>query len=151
MRPPHDTYVMSIDATASATADTRPLTEQVAEEIRVAMVRRRVTGAKLARELGVSAAWVSYRLTGTQPIDLNDLQRIAAVLGVTPASLIPNGGLPGRSPSEPTVNPLQPHIVATAGQPRRRRGRPPVPQQRAVRTTRSHAAANSRPKTPVPA
>lgn len=53
------------------------------------MGRRKVTGARLARELGVSPAWVSYRLNGVQPIDLNDLQRIAAVLGVAPAELLP--------------------------------------------------------------
>jgi DNA-binding Xre family transcriptional regulator len=82
------------------------LSDRVAEEIRSWMGRRRLSGAALARALGVSPAWVSYRLTGTQPIDLNDLQRIAAVLNVEAADLLPRdvegrtvvvGGEPKRS------------------------------------------------------
>lgn len=64
------------------------LSLRVASEIKTAMARRGVTGARLAKELGVSAAWVSYRLTGTQEIGINDLQRIAAVLQVKVADLI---------------------------------------------------------------
>lgn len=77
---------MSTDVTAPAG---KSLTLRVAEEIRVAMVRRGFNGAKLARALGVSAAWVSYRLTGAQAIDLDDLARISSVLGVSPMDLIP--------------------------------------------------------------
>ena len=65
------------------------LSELVAEEIRSWMGRRRMTGARLARELGVSPAWVSYRLTGVQPIDLNDLAKIAQVLSVPVVALLP--------------------------------------------------------------
>lgn len=65
------------------------LTVQVAEEIRAMMARRRMTGAGLARALGVSEAWVSYRLSGKQAIDLNDLERIAEVLGIAPQDLLP--------------------------------------------------------------
>lgn len=65
------------------------LSDRVAEEIRSWMGRRRISGAALARALGVSPAWVSYRLTGVQPIDLNDLQRIAAILNVEVADLLP--------------------------------------------------------------
>ncbi|WP_422751377.1 helix-turn-helix domain-containing protein [Micromonospora sp. WMMD1219] len=75
---------MSIDAARTAT-----LSEAVAEEIRVLLTRRRMSGRKLAQMLGVSPSWVSYRLTGQQPIDLNDLQRIADVLGVTVIDLLP--------------------------------------------------------------
>lgn len=72
-----------------ATRDVPLLSELVAEEIRSWMGRRRVSGASIARQLGVSTAWVSYRLTGAQPIDLNDLQKIAAVLGVEVIDLLP--------------------------------------------------------------
>jgi len=75
---------MSTDVTAGQTL----LSPRVAEEIRVAMVRRRMSGATLAKALDVSAAWVSYRLTGTQEIGLNDLQRIAAVLGESTVDLL---------------------------------------------------------------
>ena len=116
MRGAHDTYVMSIDVTA--TGATRPLTEQVAEEIRVAMLRRRITGAKLAQALGVSAAWVSYRLTGTQPIDLNDLQRIADVLGTGVLDLLPKRTTAGY--------PNEPRVVAVGGDTDRRKSRRPI-------------------------
>jgi transcriptional regulator with XRE-family HTH domain len=77
--------VMSIDVTDIGT----PLTERVAEEIRAWMGRRKLSQAELARQLGVSKMWVSYRLNGTQPIDLNDLDRIARILGVGVADLLP--------------------------------------------------------------
>lgn len=67
------------------------LSARVAEEIRAMMGRRRVTGATIARELGVSQAWVSNRLNGQQAIDLNELERIADVLQVTPFELLPRG------------------------------------------------------------
>ncbi len=57
------------------------------------MTRRRVSGRELARKLGVSPSWVSYRLTGAQPIDLDDLQLIAEALGAEPAALIPRSGV----------------------------------------------------------
>lgn len=62
---------------------------RVAEEIRALLARRRMSGRELARVLDVSPSWVSYRLTGTQPIDVNDLQKIARVLGVRIVDLLP--------------------------------------------------------------
>ena len=84
MRSAHRLHSMSTEVTPR----TMSLTERVAEEIRVAMVRRRMSGAALARILGVSPAWISYRLTGTQPIDLNDLDKIATALGVEVLDLV---------------------------------------------------------------
>lgn len=82
---------ISIDAygMTSAPLPTPTLSERVAEEIRAWMGRRRVTGAALAKTLGVSPAWISYRLSGKQPIDLNDLDAIASALKVSPADLLP--------------------------------------------------------------
>jgi transcriptional regulator with XRE-family HTH domain len=65
-----------------------PLTVRVAEEVRALMARRRITGAEMARRLDVSQMWISYRLNGRQPIDLNDLEKIARVLGVQPLDLL---------------------------------------------------------------
>ena len=64
------------------------LTERVAKELRREMGGSRVSGARIARALGKSEAWVSYRLNGKQPIDLLDLERICEVLGVRPADLV---------------------------------------------------------------
>lgn len=68
---------------------TATLSDRVAEEVRAMLARRRVSGRKLADQLGVSPSWVSYRLTGTQPIDLNDLERIASALNVEVTDLLP--------------------------------------------------------------
>lgn len=65
------------------------MTERVAEEIRSQMGRRRLSGADLAKALGVSPMWVSYRLRGMQEIGVNDLERIAQVLGVDLLELLP--------------------------------------------------------------
>lgn len=66
----------------------RTLNDQVAEEIRALLGRKRMSQAELARRLDVSGAWISYRLAGKQPIDLNDLDAIADVLGVQPGDLL---------------------------------------------------------------
>jgi transcriptional regulator with XRE-family HTH domain len=60
----------------------RTLSHLVAEEIRVALTRQRLSQRRFAARLGVSPAWVNYRLTGQQEIGLNDLSQIASVLGV---------------------------------------------------------------------
>lgn len=65
------------------------LSERVGMEIKVAMVRNGVTGRELARRLGASQTWVSTRLTGATPLDLNELQRIADALGVPLLDLLP--------------------------------------------------------------
>jgi len=65
------------------------LSVQVAEEIRAMLGRKRMSQAHLARALGVSAMWISDRLRGVQPIDLNDLERIARALQVPVGSLLP--------------------------------------------------------------
>jgi len=102
------------------------LSLQVAEEIRVVMLRRGITGARLAQELGVSPAWVSYRLTGAQPIDLNDLERIADAIGIGPGELLParirkaTDGQPEQvaNDARPGIDPLAARVVATIGETR---------------------------------
>jgi transcriptional regulator with XRE-family HTH domain len=71
------------------TGRTATLTQLVADEVRVAMTRRRMSGRDLAKKLNVSPSWVSYRLSGRQPIDLNDLLLIARALGVGVHQLLP--------------------------------------------------------------
>jgi len=79
----HQAYGMTIETTARPTS----MTERVAEEIRGLLGKRRVSQAELARQLGQSQMWVSDRLRGAQPLDLNDVERIAGVLGVQPLDL----------------------------------------------------------------
>ncbi len=66
------------------------LSELVAEEVRALMARRRMSGRQLATTLGVSPSWVSYRLTGVQPIDVNDMHLMAGALGVEVHDLLPS-------------------------------------------------------------
>lgn len=127
------------------------LTERVAEEIRAYLGRRRMSQAQLARALGQSQMWVSDRLRGTQPIDLNDLQRIADVLDVGVLDL-----LPGRT----TAGYSQPRVVATGGTPVRTptwpSPRKPIirtatsqPPNRPVRQTRPASRVVNRPLLPA--
>jgi transcriptional regulator with XRE-family HTH domain len=58
-------------------------------EIKVTMVRAGVSGRQLARRLGVSQTWISTRLNGTTPLDLDDMERIAAALDVSVLQLMP--------------------------------------------------------------
>lgn len=67
------------------------LSARVAEEIRVAMTRRRISGRQLAAQLGMSQTWLASRLNGVTPIDLNDLERIADILNVEVTDLLPVG------------------------------------------------------------
>lgn len=70
------------------TAGGAKLSDRIAEEIRALLARRRMSGRELARRLDVSPSWLSYRLTGVQPIDVNDLEMIAEVLDVNVTDLL---------------------------------------------------------------
>jgi transcriptional regulator with XRE-family HTH domain len=66
------------------------LTVLVAAEIRAQLGRMNVRSAELARRLGENQQWVSSRLNGRTPIDLNELFRIARALGVGVHQLLPS-------------------------------------------------------------
>lgn len=58
-------------------------------EIKVLLTRRGRSGRWLAGVLGVSQTWMTTRLKGDVPIDLNDLERIAEALEVDIFDLLP--------------------------------------------------------------
>lgn len=126
---------MSINVTEGGT--TPSLSELVAEEIRALLGRRRMSQASLARQLKVSPMWVNYRLTGTQPIDLNDLERIATTLGVTVFDLLP------REPEG--------RMVTTAGSASRQHTGPkiPVPERPARTGHPGHRTPDSSTRRPA--
>lgn len=64
------------------------LRESVAEEIRALMARRRVSRQAMATALGVSHTTVWRRLSGETALDLDELESIAGVLGVTVVELV---------------------------------------------------------------
>lgn len=72
--------------------DNRPaisLSAHVGKEIRKLLIDLDMKQLELATRLGENEMWISRRLRGTQPIDLNDLERIAKALGVEVADLMP--------------------------------------------------------------
>lgn len=83
-----------------------PLRVRVAEEVRVALARKRMSAAKLGRALGVSQTYVWRRLNGETAFDLDDLERIAAILGVEIGSLLPS--LASQISDAPTVRYVHP-------------------------------------------
>ncbi|WP_165947371.1 helix-turn-helix transcriptional regulator [Micromonospora sp. 15K316] len=72
-------------------ADTvTPMRELVAEELRVLLARRRMSASHLARKLGMTQSYLARRMSGDTAFDVDDLARIAEVLGVTVLDLIPS-------------------------------------------------------------
>jgi hypothetical protein len=57
-------------------------TERVAEEVRVVMARRRVSGASLANTIGVSQSRLSRRLTGNTDFTVGELSKVSRALEV---------------------------------------------------------------------
>jgi hypothetical protein len=57
--------------------------EKVAEEVRVALARRRLSGQKAAEALGWSAFYLSRRLSAKVAFDVNDLSALADLLEVS--------------------------------------------------------------------
>lgn len=67
-----------MDGQGSATR----LAAAVAEELRVLLVRKRLSGVQLAKLMGVSQPYLSRRLNGTVAFDLDDLERATRALDV---------------------------------------------------------------------
>ena len=66
-----------------------PLSDRVAEEIRVALARTRTSQRALADKLGVNPMWVNDRVNANTEIGLNELERIARALKLPVSDLIP--------------------------------------------------------------
>lgn len=73
---------------------TQTLTQHVTAQLRAEMGRKDLTRAQLARLLAVSEVWIGRRLNGVVPITLDDLDRLAAGLDVTPESLLAGASAP---------------------------------------------------------
>jgi len=71
------------------TVRTVPMRELIAEEIRALLGRRQLSASELARRMGVSQRYMSRRITGETALDVDDLEKIAAYLGVEVVALFP--------------------------------------------------------------
>lgn len=76
-------------------SDNVTLRESAAEEIRVLLARRKISGSELARKVGVTQPYMSRRLNGEVAFDLDDLEQIALALDVEVTDLLPRP-TPGR-------------------------------------------------------
>jgi transcriptional regulator with XRE-family HTH domain len=65
------------------------LREHVAEEIRVLLARKRMSGIELGRRIGMKQSTISRRLTGETAFDMDDIEAIADALGVDVSDLMP--------------------------------------------------------------
>jgi transcriptional regulator with XRE-family HTH domain len=60
--------------------------DDVAAEVRAHLARRRISGRRLAAQLGMTEPYLSRRLTGAVPFNVNDLSAIADYLELPVAS-----------------------------------------------------------------
>lgn len=65
------------------------LTEATVANVRAEVARRRIRQREVAAALGVTQATVSLKLSGRRPLTLNDLERLAVLLDVSPRDLLP--------------------------------------------------------------
>lgn len=93
--------------TTTPVGTAKTLTQLVARQIRIAMLDAETRQSQLARRIGKSEQWLSVRLRGQQPIDLNDLALIARGLGVTVHELLPDAETARSAQVEPTVRYVQ--------------------------------------------
>ena len=63
---------------------------QIGANVRAEMARRGLTQTALADRLHISQTQVSARLRGRVPFDVNELTRVAEVLGVSLSTLLPD-------------------------------------------------------------
>lgn len=74
--------------------DTGSLTARALAEIRAELGRQDLTRQQLAERLGVERMWVYYRLSGETSLRVDDVERIAAALGVPVTQLLPTAAEP---------------------------------------------------------
>lgn len=84
-----------------------PQAQAVAEQIRRELGAQRISGRQLAEKIGKSPNYVNLRIRGEKALDLNDLDAIAAALGLNVIVLLEAAE---RSPqATPTVVRLTDH------------------------------------------
>lgn len=65
------------------------LQEQIAEEVRALLARRRISGRQITKELGWSSAYLSRRLNGWTAFTISDLEALASLLDIPVTRLLP--------------------------------------------------------------
>lgn len=62
--------------------------DSVAAELRAEIARQRRTQGDLAQALGWTQQYLSRRLTGATPLSLDDVEKLARILGIPLAELV---------------------------------------------------------------
>ena len=73
---------------------TTPTAQRVAAEVRAEMARQHRSVRDLAAALDLSYSAASRRFNGEIALDMDDLHRVAAWLGLPPAALLAESALP---------------------------------------------------------
>lgn len=119
-------WIIRIDAMSiTPEVSAKTLTQLVALQIKHAMVDADIRQAELARRSGKTEQWLSVRLRGVQPIDVNDMHLIALALGVGVHELLPPPEVAATALKKNLVQPQVParkHVVR------------PIPDQPITRT-----------------
>ena len=68
------------------------INEYVADALRREAASKRTSGSAMARKSGKTQSWVSNRMTGKVPMDVNDLVVFADLLDVPIKAFIPDRG-----------------------------------------------------------
>ena len=63
--------------------------DQIAEEVRALLARRRVTGRQISDRLGWSPAYLSRRLNGQTAFRISDLEELTSMLNIPVTRLLP--------------------------------------------------------------
>jgi len=98
-----------------------PLGRGMVAAVRVAMARRNMDQATLAARSGMSAAYLSRRLSAQYVLTLHDVERLADALGMTPERLVTEAVAEaammddGDSPQESQTTPYWPDLRPIAG------------------------------------
>lgn len=71
------------------TSGTASLREQVAEEVRAQMARRRMSGVQLAKAMGKSQTYLWRRLNGLTAFDMDDIEQLVRLLDLSLEDLFP--------------------------------------------------------------
>lgn len=64
------------------------LSEKISSEVRAELARQRLSQAEVATAMGRSQAYLSRRLSGETPFDVDDLDRLTEILGVPVTALL---------------------------------------------------------------
>jgi transcriptional regulator with XRE-family HTH domain len=73
---------------AGTTGPPNPFAAAVASEIRAEMARLDIKQIEIVERTGLKQSYLSTRLSGGSPLNLNDLDELAGVLKISPSTLL---------------------------------------------------------------